>query len=114
MTYRDPPKKINYGTEGVYEPPRAILKAIAGLDFKEMYRIREYSYCCGAGGGVPHTNPELAHSAALHRIDEARDVGADVLVTACALCETQFRSVGENVIPVTDIIDLVFEAAGIE
>jgi len=114
MTYRDPPKKINYGTEGVYDPPREILRAIEGLEFNEMYRIREYSYCCGAGGGVLQTNPELARSAALHRIEEARDVGAEVLVTACGMCESHLGDVGEKAMPVTDIIDLVFEAAGIE
>jgi len=52
MTYTEPPKKINRGVNGVYDPPRQILRAIKGLDFIEMYRIREYSYCCG-GCGAP-------------------------------------------------------------
>lgn len=113
MTYRDPPKRINYGVNGVYDPPRAILRAIEGLEFKEMHRIREYSYCCGGGGGVPLTYPELARSAASHRIEEARDVGAELLVTACARCEAQFNDVPSGM-PVADVIDLVFAAAGLE
>jgi Fe-S oxidoreductase len=113
MTYRDPPKKINYGVNGVYDPPRAILQAIPGLEFKEMHRVREYSYCCGGGGGVPLSDPELARAAASHRIEEARGVGADLMVTACARCEVQFRNVPSG-LPVADVIDLVFQAAGLE
>ena len=37
---------------GVRRAPRAKLTAaIAGLELEEMERIREYSWCCGAGGG---------------------------------------------------------------
>jgi Fe-S oxidoreductase len=114
MTYKDPPKPICYGTDGVYDAPRAILQAIKGLEFKEMYRIREYSYCCGAGGGATQSYPELARSATMHRIEEARDVGAELLVTACAHCEMQFTSLSENGMPAVDVIDLVYEAAEVE
>ena len=37
---------------GVYEPARDLLKSIPGLKLVEMDRIREYAWCCGAGGGV--------------------------------------------------------------
>lgn len=37
---------------GVYEPPREILRSIPGIELVEMYRIKEYAWCCGAGGGV--------------------------------------------------------------
>jgi Fe-S oxidoreductase len=117
MTYTDPPKEINRGVNGVYDPPRQILRAIKGLDFVEMYRIREYSYCCGGGGGVPLAYPELARSAAFHRFEEAKDVGAEYLVTACHHCRANLtksqQSSGKSLLPVIDIIDLVYEAAGI-
>ena len=86
MTYADPPREINRGVGGVFDEPRSVLRSIKGLDFVEMYRIREYSYCCGGGGGVPQAYPELARAAALHRLEEASDVGADCLVTACHHC----------------------------
>jgi Fe-S oxidoreductase len=118
MTYTDPPKEINRGVNGVYEPPRHILRAIKGLEFIEMQRIREYSYCCGGGGGVPLAYPELARSAALDRLEEAVDVGADYLVTACHHCRANLsgsqRSLKEPLLPVVDIIDLVYEAADID
>jgi Fe-S oxidoreductase len=117
MTYTDPPKEIKRGVNGVYEPPRQILRAIKGLDFVEMYRIREYSYCCGGGGGVPLAYPDLASSAALHRLEEAKDVGAEYLVTACHHCRANLskskQSSGKSLLPVIDIIDLVYEAANI-
>ncbi len=113
MEYDDPPRPVNYGTRGVYDAPRRILNAIDGLKFIEMYRIREYSYCCGGGGGVPDAYPEMAAAAARHRIDEALDTGADTLVTACHQCRLNFAKTTENRLPVTDIVDLVYEAAGL-
>jgi heterodisulfide reductase subunit D len=118
MTYTEPPKEINRGVNGVYDPPRQILHAIKGLDFVEMYRIREYSYCCGGGGGVPLAYPDLARSAALDRLGEAIDVGAEYLVTACHHCRANLsrsqQSLGKSLLPVIDIIDLVYEAADIK
>ena len=118
MTYTDPPKEINRGVNGVYEPPRQILRAIKGLDFVEMYRIREYSYCCGGGGGVPLAYPGLALSAAIDRLEEAKDVGAECLVTACHHCRANLskpqRHLEKPLLPVVDIIDLVCEAADVK
>lgn len=117
MTYTDPPKEMNRGVNGVYEPPRQILRAVEGLDFVEMYRIREYSYCCGGGGGVPLAYPDLARSTALDRLGEAIDVGAECLVTACHHCRANLsqsqQSLEKPLLPVVDIIDLVYEAADI-
>ena len=72
MRYFVPPKPINYGVNGVFDAPRQVLRAIPGLQFIEMYRIREYAYCCGGGGGVPDAHPNVARSAAIQRMDEAR------------------------------------------
>lgn len=117
MPYTDPPKEINRGVRGVYDEPRQILQNIEGLDFVEMHRIREYSYCCGGGGGVPLAYPDLAQSTALDRLEEAIDVGAECLVTACHHCRANLsksqQSMGKSLLPVVDIIDLVFEAADI-
>jgi Fe-S oxidoreductase len=114
MHYFTPPKPINYGTRGVFDAPRQILRAIPGLHFVEMHRIREYAYCCGGGGGVPDAHPNVAHSAAIQRLDEARDVGADLLVTACQHCRhnlTRWQD-GTSSTPVVDLVDLVYAAAG--
>jgi Fe-S oxidoreductase len=118
MTYADPPREINRGIHGVFDEPRRILRAIRGLDFVEMARIREYSFCCGGGGGVPEAYPDLARTTALHRLEEAAGVGADCLVTACHHCRENLtraqQSARDDRFPVLDIIDLVYEASGIE
>ena len=51
MNIYDPPKPWRKGTNGVYEPPRDVIKSIPGVELIEMERIKEYAWCCGAGGG---------------------------------------------------------------
>jgi Fe-S oxidoreductase len=117
MTYADPPREINRGVLGVFDEPRRILNAIRGLEFVEMARIREYAFCCGGGGGVPEAYPELARDTALHRLEEAAGVGAESLVTACHHCRANLSRAQRSLqteLPVLDIVDLVFEASGLE
>jgi Fe-S oxidoreductase len=118
MKYTVPPRKINYGTGGIFDPPRSILKSIKGLSFREMYRIREYSHCCGGGGGRAEVYEGMSLEAARDRIREAREVGADHLVTSCSHCKAQFERAsafaGTNPVNVVDIVDLVFQAADID
>jgi Fe-S oxidoreductase len=87
----DPPRERNYGTHGVYDPPRTILKAIPGVELLEMERIREFSWCCGAGGGVKSAYPDFALATAKERIEEAQETGAEVIVTSCPWCESNLR-----------------------
>jgi len=86
----DPPRQRNYGTNGVYDPPRNILQAIPGIELIEMERIREFSWCCGAGGGVKSAFPDFALESALERVNEAKATGAEALVTSCPWCESNF------------------------
>ncbi len=113
MVYTDPPKTMRYGTEGVFDPPRAILKAIPGVAFTEMHRIREYAFCCGGGGGQAKKYDAMAQKAASSRIAEAKDAGAETLVTACPHCRQHLGKAAQDM-SVLDIIDLTAQAAGIE
>jgi Fe-S oxidoreductase len=109
----DPPKEYRRGTKGIYEPPRDVLKAIPGLKLTEMTRIKEYAWCCGAGGGVNESNPDFAAWTARKRIDEAVSTGAEAIVTACPWCE---KTLNEAVkasgggMKVYDIVELVEKA----
>ena len=87
----DPPKEYRRGTKGVYEPPRDILKSIPGLKLVEMDRIKEYTWCCGAGGGVDVSNPAFSRWTANERIAEAGITGASAIVTACPWCIKNFN-----------------------
>jgi heterodisulfide reductase subunit D len=83
-----------------------------------MYRIREYSHCCGGGGGRAEIYEKMSLEAAKDRIKEAREVGADYLVTSCSHCKAQFEKASSDIsshpINVLDIIDIVFQAADID
>ena len=115
MTYFVPPKPINYGVNGVFDAPRQILAKIPGLQLVEMKRIREYAFCCGGGGGVPDTHPQVARSAARQRMDEARSMGAEILVTACQHCRENLTHWQEDgPLPVADLVDLVYQATGLD
>jgi Fe-S oxidoreductase len=109
----DPPKERRRGTYGVYEPPREVLKSIPGLKLVEMDRIKEYAWCCGAGGGVPDTNPDFSRWTAQERISEAEESGASAIVTACPWC---VKSLSEAVptqgrqLKVYDLVELLDKA----
>lgn len=109
----DPPKEYRRGTNGVYEPPRDVLKSIPGVKLTEMARIREYAWCCGAGGGVNESNPEFALWTARERIEEAASTGAEAIVTACPWCEKTFKeAIAESgsSLKVYDIVELAENA----
>jgi Fe-S oxidoreductase len=106
----DPPKVYRRGTHGVYQPPRDVLKSIPGVRLTEMTRIKEYSWCCGAGGGVNESNPGFAQWTARERIEEAESTGAEAMVTACPWCEKTFNeAISEtgSSLKVYDIVELV-------
>jgi Fe-S oxidoreductase len=113
LIVHDPPKKFRRGANGVYEIPRQILRSIPGLNFVEMYRIKEYAWCCGAGGGVIDAYPDFANWTGNERIREAKAVGARAIVSACPWCKRNFldsaRASGNN-IDVYDVIELVDKA----
>jgi Fe-S oxidoreductase len=87
----EPPKELRRGGKGVYQSPRDILKTIPGVALVEMERIREYSWCCGSGGGVKSAYPDFALWSAQERIEEAKATGAEALVTSCPWCESNFK-----------------------
>ena len=82
-------RKIKRAIDEWYEVPRVILRKLeedVGIVFKEMYRIKIDSMCCGAGGGVRAGYPEFSLRTASLRCDEANAVGADILTTECPFC----------------------------
>lgn len=95
---------------GVYDEPRAILRAIPGLELLEMERNRRWSWCCGGGGGVPEADPELAHWSAADRMREAAASGAELVLTSSALCARSFAELKESPLPVQDLLAFAAEA----
>jgi Fe-S oxidoreductase len=110
MYIYDPPKPWRKGTYGVYEIPRDVIKAIPGVELVEMKRIKEYAWCCGAGGGVIESYPDFAIWTALERIEEAKSTGAEAMVTACPWCKRNFmdalKESGDK-LKILDVVELV-------
>jgi heterodisulfide reductase subunit D len=82
-------RKINQKIDEWFEVPRVILRKLeedVGIVFREMYRIKLNSMCCGAGGGVRAGYPDFSLKTASLRCDEANAVGADILTTECPFC----------------------------
>jgi len=108
------PRKPRYnGINGIYEPPREVLRSIPGLKLVEMERIREYAWCCGAGGGVKESFPEFSLWTAGERIEEAKATGAEAIATACGWCKRNFMDAmngNHDKMKVFDILELVQEA----
>ncbi|MGD0229587.1 MAG: (Fe-S)-binding protein [Syntrophorhabdales bacterium] len=106
----EPRLKRRRGTTGLYAQPRNLLKAIPGAQVVEMPRIRENSFCCSAGRGTKDAFPDLANSSAKVRLEEVREVGAEVLVSACPWCKGNFsQAVRENgdAVKVMDISEVI-------
>lgn len=112
-----PPRPRYNGAHGIYDAPRRILQAIEGVKLVEMERIREYSWCCGAGGGCSETEPEFSAWTAGERVTEALATGAQALVTACPWCQSNLSGEqGEDgrSLPVIDLLDIVAQALEVE
>ncbi|MBD3406523.1 MAG: disulfide reductase [Candidatus Lokiarchaeota archaeon] len=84
-------RKAEKAKQAHYEIPRIVLNNIPGLELVEMYRNRGNSFCCGAGGGVKAQFPDMAMFASKERLKEAAATGAEILMTSCPFCVTNFN-----------------------
>jgi Fe-S oxidoreductase len=108
------PKKVTYHDSchlgrgcGVYEPPRTILRALPGVELVEMERNRRWAWCCGGGGGVPESYPELTQWNAEDRMREAKESGAELVLTSSALCQRSFAGCPAGALPTQDLIEFI-------
>ncbi|MCL4367832.1 MAG: (Fe-S)-binding protein [Actinobacteria bacterium] len=75
----------------VYDDPRELLENIPGVELTEMPDARVDSLCCGGGGGRIWMETIKEERFSDLRLDQAVDVGAQVLVTSCPYCITNFE-----------------------
>jgi heterodisulfide reductase subunit D len=108
VTYHDPCHLGRHSN--LYEEPRKVLNSLPGIEFIEMERIREYSRCCGAGGGLKAGFTEIQGKMAAQRIKDAEATGADTLVSACPFCQQALKAAiiqTNSPIVMRDITELV-------
>jgi len=113
ITYHDPCYLGRHN--GIFDPPREILKRVSGLELTEMPDTRIDSLCCGGGGGRVWMETQKGERFGDLRIDQAIDVKAEQLVTACPYCITMFEDSritmgADEKIAIKDITEIVQEA----
>ena len=112
ITYHDPCYLGRHN--GIYDEPREVLKKIPGLELIEMSESREDSLCCGMGGGRIWMETPVSERFSNLRLDEAVGLGAQVLVTSCPYCITNFEDSRvvmnyDDVIQIKDITEILQE-----
>lgn len=114
ITYHDPCDLGRHG--GIFESPRQILSAIPGLELVEMENNRDRSTCCGGGGNLEMSDPELSGRVARQRIQEILATGARTVVTSCQQCVRTIKSrarrerVDLDVLDIAEVVARSFEA----
>jgi heterodisulfide reductase subunit D len=87
VTYQDP---CTLGRcSRIFDEPRQILGAVAGLELVEMEQSREKALCCGATSWLQcgAVNRQIQKQ----RFTQAEASGAEILVTACPKCQIHLR-----------------------
>jgi len=112
ITYHDPCYLGRHN--GIFDAPRAVLKQVPGAQFTEMAENRENSFCCGGGGGRIWMETPKGERFSDLRLKQAVDVGAEVLVTACPYCITNFTDSSLSLddgqaIEIKDITEIIQE-----
>ena len=96
----------------IYQEPRDILASVSGVQPVEMARNRSNSFCCGAGGGHMWMEEEPSKRLNIKRAEQAIEVGAECVATACPFCLSMFedgiKSKGaEESVKAMDLAELV-------
>ncbi len=112
VTYHDPCYLGRHND--IYDEPRDVLQKVSGLELVEMAESRENSLCCGGGGGRIWMETAKSERFSDIRVAQAQTVGAQVLVTACPYCITNFEESRlslepEDDIEIKDITEIISE-----
>ncbi len=111
VVYHDP---CHLGRElGVYEPPRKLLRLIPGIHLVEFQNNRDHADCCGAGGALPKTFPDLAAQIAKRRLKDAFQTTAGMITSSCPNCKQHFLRHSTKTGPLLPVYDLLELLAGV-
>ncbi|MFB3826712.1 MAG: (Fe-S)-binding protein [Bryobacteraceae bacterium] len=121
VTYHDPCCLGRHN--GMYEEPRALLRAIPGVKLVEMAHNRMNSICCGGGGGGmwldTYYKSKNLERLSDRRVKEAVAAGADVLAVSCPYEISRFEDSAKVLgcdgrLAVRDIAELLNEALEVQ
>jgi Fe-S oxidoreductase len=92
--------------EGIYQEPRRVVQAVAGLELVELARSQSNSFCCGGGGGRVFLEEPEGERINHMRTDEAISAAVDTVVTACPFCMTMLSDGAKDKGEAFDVVDL--------
>jgi Fe-S oxidoreductase len=89
VAFHDPCYLGRYNRQ--FEAPRAVLRAIPGLEATELARSREQSFCCGGGGGHAWMGELWGGRISHARAEQVLATGARTVATACPFCASMLK-----------------------
>jgi len=113
ITFHDPCYLGRYN--GAYEAPRQILRAIPGLELKELERSREKGLCCGAGGGRMWMEEKLGTRINQARMQEIAAAGTGSVGVSCPFCMVMIGNAKDELAVTTqpfDVLELARRSMG--
>jgi hypothetical protein len=86
------------------------MAAVPGADVVEFIRIRENAFDVCAGRGVDIAFPALTEFATKHRIDEAKELGIETIVSADPAVRDAINTYTDGSVKAIDITELIVAA----
>ena len=103
---------------GIFDAPRKLLSAVPGLKLNEMEHNKDRSLCCGVSNWMNCSN--TSRSIRAERLLEAKNTGAEKLITSCPKCQIHLNCYTTNdfvrpqiKIDIEDITVFLARAAGL-
>jgi glycolate oxidase len=101
----------------IYDPPRRLIESLPGAELVEFTENRNLARCCGGGGGLKAYDTGMSLDIGYKRVQQAVDVGADIIVSACPSCKSNLQQAAARLrkekkqkIKVMDITELVAQS----
>lgn len=93
----------------VFDEPRNVIESVANLI--EMENNHNDSLCCGAGGGVKSSYPDIAQQIAEFRLKQAYKTNCETLITSCPFCKVNLEN---DELEVLDITEFLVKYGGVD
>jgi len=111
VTYQDPCHLAH--AQGIKAQPRALLRAIPGLELREM---AQPDLCCGSAGLYSVFHPDMSRRLLRRKMRDVADTGASVIATANPGCHLQLEAglrlhgLPGRVVHVVELLDEAYRA----
>jgi Fe-S oxidoreductase len=111
LTFHDP---CYLGRQnGVFEPPRQLVRIASGSAVVEMKESRNESFCCGGGGGMSFVDEPIDKRVNQERARQILETGAEIVAVGCPFCMTMLEDgvnarKGDRDVRVMDVAEILW------